>query len=171
MCPYSVKLSSVQFEDCNLGEIIRNNILLSKYTKPTPVQKFALPIVLGKRDLMACAQTGGCWSLRYGHSAMHTQSPIKWSAGSAHVENGFVGLSCVFWLYPMSVAGLMGGVRTRLVSFSGSGKTAAFLLPVLNQLYENGPNTADVQGNQVVCAYVFSAMCWMDSVPGAVVLR
>lgn len=47
-----------QFEDCKLGEIIRNNIVLSKYSKPTPVQKFALPIVLGKRDLMACAQTG-----------------------------------------------------------------------------------------------------------------
>jgi len=34
------------------------NINLSKYAKPTPVQKHALPIVLGKRDLMACAQTG-----------------------------------------------------------------------------------------------------------------
>ncbi|KAL8597493.1 ATP-dependent RNA helicase ddx3x [Nucella lapillus] len=75
------------FEDCNLGEIIRNNILLSKYSKPTPVQKFALPIVLGKRDLMACAQTG-------------------------------------------------------------SGKTAAFLLPILNQVYENGPVPTGGQQNQ-----------------------
>ena len=75
-----------QFEDCNLGQIIRNNIKLSNYAKPTPVQKFALPIVLGKRDLMACAQTG-------------------------------------------------------------SGKTAAFLLPILNQVYENGPSAN--QANQV----------------------
>lgn len=52
-----------QFEDCKLGEIIRNNIALSKYSKPTPVQKFAIPIILGKRDLMACAQTGECASL------------------------------------------------------------------------------------------------------------
>nr|XP_022337078.1 ATP-dependent RNA helicase DDX3X-like isoform X3 [Crassostrea virginica] len=66
------------FEDCNLGEIIRNNIVLSRYSKPTPVQKYAIPIVLAKRDLMACAQTG-------------------------------------------------------------SGKTAAFLVPVLNRVYENGP--------------------------------
>ncbi|KAJ8310842.1 hypothetical protein KUTeg_012707 [Tegillarca granosa] len=66
------------FEDCSLGEIIMNNIKLSKYSKPTPVQKHALPIVLNKRDLMACAQTG-------------------------------------------------------------SGKTAAFLVPVLNRVYENGP--------------------------------
>ncbi|XP_061171461.1 ATP-dependent RNA helicase DDX3X-like isoform X1 [Saccostrea echinata] len=66
------------FEECNLGEIIRNNIVLSRYSKPTPVQKYAIPIVLSKRDLMACAQTG-------------------------------------------------------------SGKTAAFLVPVLNRVYENGP--------------------------------
>ncbi|XP_064614778.1 ATP-dependent RNA helicase DDX3X-like isoform X2 [Liolophura sinensis] len=69
----------------SLGEIIRNNIILSKYEKPTPVQKYAIPIVLGKRDLMACAQTG-------------------------------------------------------------SGKTAAFLVPILNQIYENGPPDVQNQG-------------------------
>ncbi|ESO98794.1 hypothetical protein LOTGIDRAFT_213568 [Lottia gigantea] len=69
------------FEDASLGEIIRNNIVLSKYPKPTPVQKYAIPIVLNKRDLMACAQTG-------------------------------------------------------------SGKTAAFLVPILNLLYETGPGEA-----------------------------
>jgi len=34
--------------------------MLSKYEKPTPVQKYAIPIILAKRDLMACAQTGEC---------------------------------------------------------------------------------------------------------------
>ena len=47
-----------QFSDIDLGDIIKNNIMLSKYDKPTPVQKYALPIILAKRDLMACAQTG-----------------------------------------------------------------------------------------------------------------
>ncbi|GFS05379.1 ATP-dependent RNA helicase DDX3X [Elysia marginata] len=76
------------FEDCSLGEIIRNNIELSKYSKPTPVQKFAIPIILAQRDLMACAQTG-------------------------------------------------------------SGKTAAFLVPILNRIYEIGPGeTANQQGRQ-----------------------
>ncbi|XP_072935947.1 putative ATP-dependent RNA helicase Pl10 isoform X2 [Epargyreus clarus] len=66
------------FEDVNLTEIMRSNIALARYDKPTPVQKYAIPIVCGRRDVMACAQTG-------------------------------------------------------------SGKTAAFLVPILNQMYEAGP--------------------------------
>ncbi|CAH0600438.1 unnamed protein product [Chrysodeixis includens] len=66
------------FEDVNLTEIMRSNIAAARYDKPTPVQKYAIPIVLGRRDVMACAQTG-------------------------------------------------------------SGKTAAFLVPILNQMYEAGP--------------------------------
>lgn len=41
-----------------LPEIVRHNLELSRYTAPTPVQKYALPISIGGRDLMACAQTG-----------------------------------------------------------------------------------------------------------------
>lgn len=65
------------FDDIKLTEIIRNSIILARYDKPTPVQKYAIPIILSGRDLMACAQTG-------------------------------------------------------------SGKTAAFLVPILNQMYECG---------------------------------
>ncbi|KAL7636214.1 UNVERIFIED_CONTAM: hypothetical protein RMT77_012971 [Armadillidium vulgare] len=66
------------FNDIKLTEIIRSNIALTRYDRPTPVQKYALPFILSKRDLMACAQTG-------------------------------------------------------------SGKTAAFLVPILNQIFEQGP--------------------------------
>ena len=46
------------FSDLHIHEWIRDNIQAAGYTKPTPVQKFAIPSILAKRDLMACAQTG-----------------------------------------------------------------------------------------------------------------
>ncbi|XP_051782079.1 DEAD-box helicase 3 X-linked a isoform X3 [Erpetoichthys calabaricus] len=76
-CPPHIE----SFQDLDMGEIIMGNITLSRYTRPTPVQKHAIPIIKSKRDLMACAQTG-------------------------------------------------------------SGKTAAFLLPVLSQIYTEGPGEA-----------------------------
>ncbi|XP_030613696.1 DEAD-box helicase 3 X-linked a isoform X2 [Archocentrus centrarchus] len=76
-CPTHIE----NFHDVDMGEIIMGNITLSRYTRPTPVQKYAIPIIKSKRDLMACAQTG-------------------------------------------------------------SGKTAAFLLPVLSQIYTEGPGDA-----------------------------
>ncbi|XP_067116946.1 DEAD-box helicase 3 X-linked b isoform X1 [Osmerus mordax] len=76
-CPHHIE----SFQDVAMGEIIMGNIALSRYTRPTPVQKYAIPIIKNKRDLMACAQTG-------------------------------------------------------------SGKTAAFLLPMLSQIYTEGPGEA-----------------------------
>ncbi|XP_014509151.1 DEAD-box ATP-dependent RNA helicase 37 [Vigna radiata var. radiata] len=46
------------FAEIDLGDALNQNIRRCKYVKPTPVQRHAIPISLGGRDLMACAQTG-----------------------------------------------------------------------------------------------------------------
>ncbi|XP_074560344.1 DEAD-box ATP-dependent RNA helicase 52B-like [Curcuma longa] len=46
------------FTEIDLGEGLNQNIKRCKYVKPTPVQRYAIPISVAGRDLMACAQTG-----------------------------------------------------------------------------------------------------------------
>lgn len=52
------------FEEAGLYEAFLNNVKKAHYDKPTPVQKFSIPIVLAGRDLMACAQTGSGKTVR-----------------------------------------------------------------------------------------------------------
>ena len=46
------------FEDLNLIEPILQALKTEGYTKPTPIQQQSIPIVLQKKDLLGCAQTG-----------------------------------------------------------------------------------------------------------------
>jgi len=48
----------LQFTNPPLDDHLLSNIKLACYKTPTPVQKYSVPIVMGGRDLMACAQTG-----------------------------------------------------------------------------------------------------------------
>jgi ATP-dependent RNA helicase DDX3X len=53
-CPQPI----TDFPSSHLHPLIKDNINIAKYSNPTPVQKYSIPIVTSGRDLMACAQTG-----------------------------------------------------------------------------------------------------------------
>jgi len=53
------------FEEAGILEQCAMNIKRAQFTKPTPIQKHALPITLAGRDLMACAQTGSGKTVAY----------------------------------------------------------------------------------------------------------
>jgi probable ATP-dependent RNA helicase DDX4 len=46
------------FKDMNLRDLLLENLKKCNYVKPTPIQCNASPVLLAKRDIMACAQTG-----------------------------------------------------------------------------------------------------------------
>jgi ATP-dependent RNA helicase RhlE len=48
----------MSFENLSLIEPIQRALKTEGYTKPTPIQEKAIPIVLKQRDLLGCAQTG-----------------------------------------------------------------------------------------------------------------
>lgn len=53
-----VPAAITEFTHPPLDAHLLTNIELARYTTPTPVQKYSIPIVAAGRDLMACAQTG-----------------------------------------------------------------------------------------------------------------
>ena len=55
---HDVPEPTTQFTNPPLDDHLLANIKLASYKTPTPVQKYSIPIVMGGRDLMACAQTG-----------------------------------------------------------------------------------------------------------------
>ncbi|MGE5351521.1 MAG: DEAD/DEAH box helicase [Acidobacteriota bacterium] len=48
----------MSFENLNLIEPILKALKTEGYTAPTPIQQKAIPVILGRRDLLGCAQTG-----------------------------------------------------------------------------------------------------------------
>lgn len=46
------------FENLNLIEPLLKALKTKGYTHPTPIQEQAIPVVLNRRDLLGCAQTG-----------------------------------------------------------------------------------------------------------------
>lgn len=60
--PISISDTSIpqlfEFSDCEVHPALLSNLMKFGYARPTPVQQYAIPVSLLRRDLMACAQTG-----------------------------------------------------------------------------------------------------------------
>lgn len=46
------------FQDFHFDDRLLEGLFSMGYTKPTPIQEQAIPIIIGQKDLIACAQTG-----------------------------------------------------------------------------------------------------------------
>ncbi|KAI5640733.1 hypothetical protein M9H77_00463 [Catharanthus roseus] len=46
------------FSDLEFSKSLCDNIKRCKFVKPTPIQRYGIPVAMAGRDLMACAQTG-----------------------------------------------------------------------------------------------------------------
>lgn len=46
------------FDVSALSGTLKDNVQRCKFQEPTPCQKYSIPCVLNRRDLMCCAQTG-----------------------------------------------------------------------------------------------------------------
>lgn len=53
------------FDEAGLLPTFLKNVYRAGYTKPTPIQKHAIPAILAGRDLMGCAQTGSGKTVRF----------------------------------------------------------------------------------------------------------
>jgi len=49
---------SGSFSGFNLNPILQKNVKDCKFDEPTPCQKYSIPVLMKKRDIMCCAQTG-----------------------------------------------------------------------------------------------------------------
>jgi len=56
------------FAAADLDDVFKDNVTKARYDKPTPIQKWAIPIIMRGRDLMACAQTGSGKTVNIFHS-------------------------------------------------------------------------------------------------------
>ncbi|HWZ36241.1 MAG TPA: DEAD/DEAH box helicase [Mucilaginibacter sp.] len=58
MCILFPKYTTLTFNDFNFNDELSEGISSMGYNTPTPIQGMAIPLILGGRDLIACAQTG-----------------------------------------------------------------------------------------------------------------
>lgn len=79
----------LSFTNPPLDDHLITNIELAGYKVPTPVQKYSIPIVMGGRDLMACAQTGSGKTGGFLFPILSQAFQTGPSAGAPQQQSGF----------------------------------------------------------------------------------
>lgn len=67
----SLSIPFLQYAESGLHPLLKDNIARCGYAKPTPIQRYAIPLALQRRDLMACAQTGSGKTAAFLLPALH----------------------------------------------------------------------------------------------------
>uniref|UniRef100_A0AC34QD42 RNA helicase n=1 Tax=Panagrolaimus sp. JU765 TaxID=591449 RepID=A0AC34QD42_9BILA len=132
-CPAPIS----SFVDLELHEWVQENIRKSGYDRPTPVQKYSIPTLNSKRDLMSCAQTGSGKTAAFLVPVIN--QILKGGPGSKY-----------------SIPTLNSKRDLMSCAQTGSGKTAAFLVPVINQILKGGPGSvrkAEVRPSGRTCQF------------------
>eukprot|EP01018_Ginkgo_biloba_P026160 Gb_09460 [translate_table: standard] len=77
------------FAEIDLGDALNQSIRRCKYVKPTLVQRYAIPILLARRDITACAQTnsGKTTAFCFNEEFCQTMSSVR---GSGHLSKAFI---------------------------------------------------------------------------------
>ncbi len=75
----------MSFETLNLIEPILKALKTEGYTSPTPIQEQSIPVVLGRKDLLGCAQTGTGKTAAFAIPILQILQQEK-AAGSHHIK-------------------------------------------------------------------------------------
>jgi ATP-dependent RNA helicase RhlE len=67
----------VQFRDLGLSPVVQKSVRALGFETPTPIQREAIPLVLGGRDLMGLAQTGTGKTAAFGLPLVHQLLSMK----------------------------------------------------------------------------------------------
>jgi len=130
-----------RFSDAQFHEQLSNNISRCGYERPTPIQKYSIPIITGQRDLMACAQTGSgktCAFLVPVLQSMLERGPPN----MAHVIEKFR-VSNREARIPMPIALVLAPTRELAIQISDEGKKFAFETGIRVCVVYGGPNIHD----------------------------
>lgn len=75
------------FAESGLTTLLLDNVSRSHYGTPTPIQKAAIPVILARRDIMGCAQTGSGKTAAFLLPILHNVlvADARLSVGRPHV--------------------------------------------------------------------------------------